>query len=181
MKTGNRATLYGKLALAGCALMAMAFVLPATPIAPADDADACRGFRHHRRYRSSVTKKKVKDRWELKINYYNKYYKFNGGSYRLKTVNLYTKSKKVADFIHKKGTSLAFWKAVAASASRFTCKDLLIGKRLVKLEHSLGTAVAKHYRKKTKKSAGKLDVMLGMYAPYRAYCKPTKKQLAVRP
>jgi hypothetical protein len=180
MSRDKGAVLYGKIGIGGIALVAMAFVFPATPIAPAAEADAC-GMRHSsRRPTMRTTKKKVKGRWELKISYYNKYYRFDGGSYRLKTVHVYTKSTKVADFIQKKASHIDFWKAVRAEASRFSCEDLLKGKQLAKLERGLANAIAKHYQKKTKKSAGKLDLMLGLYAPYRAYCKPTKKKIASR-
>ncbi len=180
MKRDNGMKLYGKLAIAGIALLSMAFMMPLTPITPADEADACGKHRYYRRHYSRTSKKKVKGRWELKISYYNKYYSFQGGSYRLRHVTVYTKSDKVASFVHKKATTLDFWKAVRAGASRFNCTDLLQGKRLVKLERGLANAIGKHYRSKTKKSAGKLDVMVEMYAPYRAYCKPPKKKIASR-
>jgi len=181
MNRDNRTILYGKLALGGLALLAMIFAIPATPIAPIRDADARGKYWHYRRYRASVTKKKVKGRWEIKINYYSKYYRFNGGSYRLQHLTVYTKSDEVSDFISKKGTSQDLWKAVSAGASRFTCEDLLTGKRLVKLERSLANAISGYYKKKKKKAAGAMDVMIGMYAPYRAYCKPTKKKVTRRP
>ncbi len=52
------------------------------------------------------------------------------------------------------------WKALRKTADRSNCAVLYSGKRLARLEKRLKNAVARHYRRKTRKSAGAIDVML---------------------
>ncbi len=164
-----------KFFIAGAAVGVLTLGLLLSPRMSPPDAKAC-GPSYYTTRDPRPNLAKVKGRWEVKITYLHRYYAFRGGNYRLNRVHVYSKDKKFAKWVHKHGSDAKMWKAVKLSAQRFSCVDLLQGKRLVKLERSIAAGIAKHYRAKTKRRAPKVDVMLSLATYYRNYCKPPKKK-----
>lgn len=165
----------GKFIIAGVAMCVVAVGLIASPRMSPPDARAC-GPSYYTTRDPRPNLAKVKDRWEVKLTYLGKYYRFRGGNYQLNRVHVFSKNKKFAKWLHKHGSDAAMWKAVHLSAQKFTCVDLLNGKRLVKLERGIASGIAKQYKAKTKRSAPRVDVMLSLATYYRKYCNPPKKK-----
>jgi hypothetical protein len=164
-----------KLITTGAVLGVVALGLVMSPRLTPPDARACGpSYYTTRDPRPNITK--IKGRWEVKLTYLHRYYSFRGGNYQLNRLHVFSKDKKFAKWLHSNGAKAATWKAVRLSASRFTCLDLLQGKRLVKLERTLARGIAKHYRKQTKRSAPKVDVMLSLATYYNRTCQDPKKK-----
>lgn len=139
------------------------FVLLASPRGAAA-CDAYYGYPHE------MTKRK--GTWTIKIGYHDRYHFFSGSQYQLCSVYVFTKSKRIATFIHNHSITNAFWKTILASIKHYTCRDMLSGKRILRVERSVARAIAKHYRKKTRRRSGRLDVMIDIHLPDYPYCLP---------
>ncbi|MFH2007888.1 MAG: hypothetical protein ABI333_14995 [bacterium] len=172
-KQSNQQRSNGKLSIPGLAITAVAALTMAAAVLVPADADACK--RHYYRRDPRPSKAKVDGRWEVKLGYYNKYYSFRGGNYRLQNIHVYTKDSKLAEFVHKQGATRSFWNALRGTVQRYSCADLLVGKRLVKLERGIAAGIARYYFAKSKRRAQKLDVMLSLSQYYSSYCNPPKQ------
>lgn len=174
-RRANSRSSIGKYISAGAVMGVLALGLILSPRMSPPDAKACMpSFNTTRDPRPNLTK--INGRWEVKLTYLYRYYRFRGGNYQLNRVHVFSKDKKFAKWLHKHGGEKATWKAVRLSANRFTCMDLLNGKRLVKLERSIARGISKHYKVQTKRRAPKVDVMLSLATYYRKYCNPPKKR-----
>ncbi len=166
-----------KLIPAGAVMgvVTLGLVLGLGPRGTPPDARACGpSYRTTRDPRPNITK--IKGRWEVKLTYLHQYFSFRGGNYQLNRLHVFSKDPKFAKWLHKNGSKAATWKAVRLSANRFTCLDLLRGKRLVKLERAIARDIAKHYRSQTKRRAPKVDVMISLATYYNRTCRdPSKK------
>jgi len=168
----------GKFVIAGASTVVLALALLLSPHGSPPDARACMpSYRTTSDPRPNLTK--IKGRWEVKLSYMQRYYRFRGGNYQLNRVHVFSKNQKFAKWLHKHGGEATTWKAVLGSAQQFTCADLLNGKRLVKLERSIASGIARHYRTQTKRSAPKVDVMLSLATYYSKYCNPPKKKTTI--
>ncbi len=107
-----------------------------------------------------VVVEKSGKRSRVKLNYRRHEYTFAGGHRTLSEVQVFTKNKRLIKFLKGKGMGSKMWKAVQKTANRATCATLLNGKALARLERSLKATVARHYRAKTRRSPGALDIML---------------------
>ena len=151
----------------------MALIM-AVGLAP-ERAAACKSISRRSRPDPKPTMKQVAGRWEVKLSFYRKYYRFKGSNYRLQQVTIFTRSKTVASFLVANGRGSDLWHAVYVAAQTFSCEALQNGKRLVALEQAMGKAVAAWYRKKSRKVVGALDTMLVINQNHRPYCNPPSK------
>jgi hypothetical protein len=61
---------------------------------------------------------------------------------------------------------------ITTASGNHSCKDVQNGAGLVKVERSLGLAVAKHYQLKTRRIVRAPDVMVEIEQPYQLVCNP---------
>jgi hypothetical protein len=158
----------------GARTLILAGTFAAAVLVAADrPAEACGGH-YYRRYDPAPTVEKDAQtgRWTVRLSYQTKYYSFAGGNIRLNKVHLFSADEKLAKWIQTEGRSDETWKAITAAAGTHTCKDVQNGAGLVKVERSLGRALAKYYQLKTKRVVRVPDVMLEVEQPYQLVCNP---------
>jgi hypothetical protein len=135
-------------------------------------AAACGGH-HYRRYDPAPTvDKDPSGRWAVRLSFTTKYYSFSGGNIRLNKVHLISRDEKLARWFHAEGKSVELWQAIQAAAATHTCKDVQGGAGMVKVERTIGQAMARFYRLKTKQTAAAPDVMIELEQPYQLVCNP---------
>ena len=161
-----------KMSLFAVALMPVlgAALIMDTGIVPTD-AEAC-GFHRYRSRDPKPSMTKIGNRWQVKLGFTRKYYSFRGGNYRLQNLTVFTRDKQLATFLKEQGASNNFWSAFRKVAQRRSCVDLQTGRKLVKLERELAGGIAAFYKAKTRRRAGRMDLMVGLYPYSSMHCKP---------
>ena len=125
-----------------------------------------------------VVVEKSGKRSRVKLNYRRQEHTFAGGHRNLAEVQVFTKNKRLIEFLKKNGMGTKMRKAIQKTAGRANCATLLNGKRLARLERSFKSAVARHYRAQTRRWAGPIDIMLITEADQSGNtdCRPPKRK-----
>ncbi len=96
---------------------------------------------------------------------HSKRYVFRYGNYELQRAVAQTRNVGLARFLDSKSERAGIERAMWAELNRHSCADLLDGKKLARLHQAVAKALARHYRKRTRRSATPPTVVLYVGVP----------------
>jgi len=111
----------------------------------------------------------VKDKRKQITLYLSRYTQIDNSGLRAHRLVVFTGNKDLDRFLRKSSEQSRVKQALMKRLRKVKTETLFDGRKLYKLERSLGAVVVKEYRKRTGKSATQPDVMLSLtrYSGYR--------------
>ena len=107
-----------------------------------------------------IPAKGTRGRAEIRLNFRRAAFSLPGGAKTIAEVRVYTRNKRLIQYLSRHGMDASMSKALRQTGARHSCAAFYSGKALVSLERSLGLAIGRHYRSKTRQAGGRLDVMV---------------------
>jgi hypothetical protein len=99
-------------------------------------------------------------RWKTQVHVMRHQSELKGGGVTLAAVSVLTSDEAFARFLLEQGKAEGFIQVLKAGTATSTCRDVLAGRTLVRVEQTLARHLAAHYQAKTGKRVVVPDLML---------------------